>query len=175
MFSAAETFDEPYTDADEDRLKNFYNTRLEIEPCCNVALGEPVEVTIWFRTDGPFSKADITLYIDLPSTLEPLLPSNNKCDFLLKLGSKKHEYRITPRSRSECIFRLYMPWWPWSSMRLDFFFECRHPTQTTERIHETNIGVFSRNLNVSITFLPRFPLSIPTRSIYRVHVRHTNA
>lgn len=88
MLPAAELFDEPYTDADEDRLKTFYNTRLEIEPCCKVAWGEPVEVTIWFRTDGSFNEFD-TLYIDLPSTLEPLLPPM-KCGYLLRLGSGLH-------------------------------------------------------------------------------------
>ena len=57
---------ESYTDADEDRLKTFYYTRLEIDPCCDVVMGEPVEVTVWFRTDGTFKESD-ALFIDLPS------------------------------------------------------------------------------------------------------------
>lgn len=58
--------EEPYTDADEDRLKTFWDTRVEVDPCCDVIRGEPLEVTIWFKTDGDFSETD-TLYVDLPS------------------------------------------------------------------------------------------------------------
>lgn len=59
-------YDEPYTNADEDRLKTFWDTRLEVDPCCNVTLGEPLEITLWFKTDGDFSDS-IVLYVDLPS------------------------------------------------------------------------------------------------------------
>ncbi|CAM9180492.1 unnamed protein product, partial [Hapterophycus canaliculatus] len=57
--------DEPYTDADEDRLLSFWDTRIEVDPCCDVILGEPLEITIWFRSDGNFSES-IALYVDLP-------------------------------------------------------------------------------------------------------------
>lgn len=57
--------DEPYTDADEDRLKSFWDTRVEVDPCCDVILGEPLEITVWFRTDGNFTES-AALYVDLP-------------------------------------------------------------------------------------------------------------
>ncbi|CAM9862073.1 unnamed protein product [Ectocarpus sp. 13 AM-2016] len=57
--------DEPYTDADEDRLKSFWDTRVEVDPCCDVILGEPLEITVWFRTDGNFTES-VALYVDLP-------------------------------------------------------------------------------------------------------------
>lgn len=60
-----EELTEPYTDADEDRPTAFWDTRLEIDPCCNVTVGEPVEVTVWFRTDGNFSESD-AIFLDLP-------------------------------------------------------------------------------------------------------------
>ena len=58
-------YDEPYTNADKDRLKTFRDTRLEVDPCCNVTLGEPLEITMWFKTDGEFSNS-MVLYVDLP-------------------------------------------------------------------------------------------------------------
>lgn len=56
--------EEPYTEADRDKPKTFWNTRLEITPCCNVSLKE-AEITLWFRTDGNFSGSD-ALFFELP-------------------------------------------------------------------------------------------------------------
>lgn len=59
-------WDDPYTDADEDNPKNFWDSRLEIDPCCKVTLGEATEITIWFKTDKDFLESD-AIYFDLPS------------------------------------------------------------------------------------------------------------
>lgn len=66
--------DEPYTRADRDEPKSFYDTRFEITPCCNVT-GEAVEVTLWFRTHGNFSETD-AIYFDLPSESTTVLPNH---------------------------------------------------------------------------------------------------
>lgn len=70
--SGTTELEEPYTDADEDRPKSFWDTRIEVDPCCDVIRGEPLEVTIWFKTDGIFSETD-TLYVDLPSEYAVLI------------------------------------------------------------------------------------------------------
>ncbi|CAM9546733.1 unnamed protein product [Ectocarpus sp. 8 AP-2014] len=75
LLALGQELDEPYTDADEDRLKSFWDTRVEVDPCCDVILGEPLEITVWFRTDGNFTEKS-ALYVDLPrlttGTLENL-------------------------------------------------------------------------------------------------------
>lgn len=57
--------DEPYTDADRDKPRVFWNTRLEIKPCCNVTR-EFAEIMLWFKTDRNLSETD-AVYFDLPS------------------------------------------------------------------------------------------------------------
>ncbi|CAN0335073.1 unnamed protein product, partial [Pylaiella littoralis] len=65
FLALAQELEEPYTDADKDRPKSFWDTKVQVDPCCDVIPGEPLEVTIWFRTDGNFSETD-TLFVDLP-------------------------------------------------------------------------------------------------------------
>ncbi|CAM9281512.1 unnamed protein product, partial [Choristocarpus tenellus] len=52
---------DPYTIADRDRPKRFWDTKFELVPCCEVT-GEIIELTMFFKTDVNFTANDALVF-----------------------------------------------------------------------------------------------------------------